>query len=82
MSIPALIPSGEGKRRDETNKGLRQTMHVRGEAALVASEEGGRVLVGCHLAAMERTRTERGPNCVYSSFVRSLGNGQINRSLK
>ena len=54
------ITPGEGMR----NKGLRQTMRVRGEAV----EGGG--LVGCHLAAIERME---GGQIVFT--VRSIGNG-------
>ena len=54
------IPSGGGG-----NKGLRQTMRVRGEAVEGRGGEerrGGRLLVGCHLAAIERkhARIRRG----------------------
>ena len=71
MSTPALMfhPARGSEQRaaaDNACKGRR-------EAALIEGERGGRLLVGCHLAAIER-RTEE-TNCVYSSLVRSFCNG-------
>ena len=58
------IPSGGGG-----NKGLRQTMRVRGEAVEGRGGEerrGGRLLVGCHLAAIERKEGRKEGQIVFT----------------
>ena len=68
MFTPALISLPE-REAEGGNKGLRQTMLERGEG-----EEGREVLVGCHLAAIERMEEGLCLQFVPSS-VRSIGNG-------